>query len=77
MLMNTDVQSKFKEELVISTCQFNLCSEDNEAKDNYRAMIYQGANVNLGPVQLARLLDLDVIPNNVDGRTIGTAVLTV
>ena len=70
--MNNDVQSKFKEELVISTCQFNLCSEDNEAKDNYRAMIYQGANVNLGPVQLARLLDLDIIPN-VDGRTIGTA----
>jgi len=71
MLMNNDVQSKFKEELVISTCQFNLCSEDNKAKDNYRAMIDQGANVNLGPVQLARLLDLDIIPN-VDGRTIGT-----
>ena len=58
--MNTDVQTKFKEELVISTCRFNLCSEDNEAKDNYGAIIDQGANVNLGPVQLARLLDLEL-----------------
>jgi len=52
--MNTDVQTKFKEKFVISTSQFDLCSEDNNPKNDNKVMVDQEENVNLGPIQIAR-----------------------
>jgi hypothetical protein len=41
-------------------------------EDKYKAMVDQGANVNLGPVLLAKALGLTILPHT-DGRQIGTA----
>lgn len=60
------------EKFVISTCNMDICDKGQRFEDVYKAMIDQGANVNLGPLRLAKMLGLLVVPHT-DGRKIGTA----
>ena len=60
------------ERLIISACNMDIQTRPTQAEEWYKAMVDMGANVNLGPVRLAKALGLPIIPH-IDGRRIGTA----
>ena len=60
------------ERLIISAANLNIRERHRLLADIFKAMVDQGANVNLGPVRLAKALGLDIVPHT-DGRKIGTA----
>ena len=61
-----------EERFVISACNINIRERARTLEDVYKAMVDLGANVNLGPVRLAKALGLQIVPHK-DGRKIGTA----
>ena len=61
-----------EKKLVISACNLDIIERSHSSGGLYQAMVDLGANVNLGPVRLARVLSLTVVPH-IDGRKIGTA----
>ena len=61
-----------EQKLVISACNLDIIERSHSSGGLYQAMVDLGANVNLGPVRLARVLSLTVVPH-IDGRKIGTA----
>jgi hypothetical protein len=58
--------------LVISAVSLDIRERHRVLTDQFKAMVDQGANVNLGPVRLAKALGLEIVPHT-DGRKIGTA----
>ena len=60
------------ERFLISACNMDIRGRPRSQEDVYKAMVDQGANVNLGPVRLAKALGLQIVPHT-DGRKIGTA----
>jgi hypothetical protein len=61
-----------EEQLIISACNMDIQTRPTSKDEWYKAMCDMGANVNVGPVRLAKMLELPIIPH-VDGRRIGTA----
>ena len=70
--VSTSTQSVDNERLVISAQSLHVIHDHVELAHQYQGMIDSGANVNLGPVQLAKSLGLPIVPHT-DGRKIGTA----
>ena len=66
------VEELADERLVISACNMDIQSRPTNREEWYKAMVDMGANVNVGPVRLAKALSLPIIPH-IDGRRIGTA----
>ena len=71
--MEVEDLSKGKDErLVISAVNLDIRERPRVLTDQFKAMVDQGANVNLGPVRLAKALGLEIVPH-MDGRKIETA----
>ena len=66
------VENAQDEQLVISACNRDIQARPTRAHQWFKAMCDMGANVNVGPVRLAKALGLPIIPH-IDGRRIGTA----
>ena len=71
-LSTRTAQWESEEKLVISAYNMDIRERPRSQGDVFSAMVYLGANVNLGPVRLAKALGLVIVPH-VDGRKIGTA----
>ena len=71
--MEVEDLSKGKDErLVISAVNLDIRERPRVLTDQFKAMVDQGANVNLGPVRLAKALGLEIVPH-MDERKIETA----
>ena len=52
------VEELADERLVISACNMDIQSRPTNREEWYKAMVDMGANVNVGPVRLAKTLSL-------------------